>query len=107
MLFAPIFSWIWVKLAQMDREPGAPVKFGIGLILLGLGFLILNFSTATAINGMIAPMFMVFLYLLHTLGELTLSPVGLSMVTKLAPAQVVGFVMGFWMMGSSFCTYGR
>jgi POT family proton-dependent oligopeptide transporter len=102
MLFAPIFSWVWVKLAQMDREPGAPVKFGIGLILLGSGFLILNLSTASAINGMIAPMFMVFLYLLHTLGELTLSPVGLSMVTKLAPAQVVGFVMGFWMMGSSF-----
>lgn len=102
MLFAPIFSWIWVKLAQADREPSAPVKFGIGLILLGCGFLILNFSSAGAINGMIAPMFMVFLYLLHTLGELTLSPVGLSMVTKLAPGQIVGFVMGFWMMGSSF-----
>jgi POT family proton-dependent oligopeptide transporter len=102
MLFAPVFSWIWVKLAQADREPSAPVKFGIGLILLGAGFLVLNLSSAGAIKGMIAPMFMVFLYLLHTLGELTLSPVGLSMVTKLAPGQIVGFVMGFWMMGSSF-----
>lgn len=102
MLFAPVFSWIWVKLAQADREPSAPVKFGIGLVLLGSGFLILNFSRAGAVDGLIAPMFMVFLYLLHTLGELSLSPVGLSMVTKLAPAQIVGFVMGFWMMASSF-----
>jgi POT family proton-dependent oligopeptide transporter len=102
MLFAPIFSWMWVKLSQMDKEPSAPVKFGVGLILLGAGFLVLNLSSAGAINGMIAPMFMVFLYLLHTLGELALSPVGLSMVTKLAPGEIVGFVMGFWLMGSSF-----
>ncbi|WMX14322.1 MULTISPECIES: peptide MFS transporter [unclassified Aureispira] len=102
MLFAPIFSWLWVKLSNANMEPAAPVKFGIGLILLGSGFLILNFSKGGAVDGLIAPMFMVFLYLLHTLGELTLSPVGLSMVTKLAPAQVVGFVMGFWLMASSF-----
>ncbi len=102
MLFAPIFSWIWVKLAQANKEPSAPVKFGIGLLLLGLGFLVLNLSKGTAVDGLVAPMFMVFLYLLHTLGELALSPVGLSMVTKLAPTQIIGFVMGFWMMGSSF-----
>jgi POT family proton-dependent oligopeptide transporter len=102
MLFAPIFSWLWVKLSKANVEPAAPVKFGIGLILLGCGFLVLNLSKGGAVDGLIAPMFMVFLYLLHTLGELTLSPVGLSMVTKLAPAQVVGFVMGFWLMASSF-----
>ena len=102
MLFAPVFSWIWVKLAQKNMEPSAPVKFGIGLILLGCGFLVLNLSRASAVGGLIAPMFMVFLYLLHTLGELALSPVGLSMVTKLSPAKIVGFVMGFWMMASSF-----
>ena len=102
MIFAPIFSWIWVKLSQRNMEPSAPVKFGIGLILLGSGFLILNLSRGGATAGLIGPMFMVGLYLLHTLGELTLSPVGLSMVTKLAPAQIVGFVMGFWLMASSF-----
>jgi POT family proton-dependent oligopeptide transporter len=102
IIFAPIFSWIWIKLSQAGREPAAPVKFGIGLLFLGAGFLVLNLSKGSAVAGLIPPMFMVFLYLLHTLGELTLSPVGLSMVTKLAPAQIVGFIMGFWLMGSSF-----
>lgn len=100
MLFAPVFSWIWVKLSNANIEPAAPVKFGVALILLGLGFLVLGIAPSTA--GMIPATFMIFAYLLHTLGELALSPVGLSMVTKLAPAQVVGFVMGFWMMSSAF-----
>lgn len=102
MLFAPIFSWIWVQLSKNKMEPSAPVKFGIGLILLGAGFFVLNLGSGAAVNGMIPAMFMVGLYLLHTLGELTLSPVGLSMVTKLAPSQLVGFILGFWLMGSSF-----
>jgi len=101
MIFAPIFSWMWIKLAQMKKEPPAPVKFGIGLVLLGLGFLVLNLGGSSAENGLIPAIFIVFLYLLHTLGELTLSPVGLSLVTKLAPLKIVGFVMGFWMMSSS------
>jgi POT family proton-dependent oligopeptide transporter len=101
MLFAPVFSWLWVTLSKKNMEPAAPVKFGIALILLGLGFMVLNLGKGAAVNGMIPAMFMVFLYLLHTIGELALSPVGLSLVTKLAPATVVGFVMGFWMMASS------
>jgi POT family proton-dependent oligopeptide transporter len=101
MLFAPVFSWMWVALSKAKLEPPAPVKFGIALILLGLGFMVLNLGKASAVNGMIPAIFMVFLYLLHTIGELALSPVGLSLVTKLSPAQVVGFVMGFWMMASS------
>ena len=101
MLFAPVFSWLWVALSKAKLEPPAPVKFGIALILLGLGFMVLNLGKASAVNGMIPAIFMVLLYLLHTIGELALSPVGLSLVTKLSPAQVVGFVMGFWMMASS------
>lgn len=101
MVFAPIFSWMWIKMAQKKIEPPAPVKFGIGLILLGAGFLVLNIGGGSAKAGLIPAMFMIFLYLLHTLGELTLSPVGLSLVTKLAPLKIVGFVMGFWMMASS------
>ena len=73
----------------------------MGLILLGLGFLALNLGGASASAGMIPAMFMILLYLLHTIGELTLSPVGLSLVTKLSPRHMVGFLMGIWLLSSS------
>ncbi|MEZ5032329.1 MAG: oligopeptide:H+ symporter [Saprospiraceae bacterium] len=101
MIFAPIYSWMWIKLGQMNKEPAAPYKFGMGLILLGLGFLVLTVGKASAIGGMVPAIFLITLYLLHTLGELTLSPVGLSLVTKLAPSQIVGFLMGIWFLSSS------
>ena len=106
MLFAPIFSWIWIKLSNANKEPAAPYKFGMGLVLLGLGFLALNLGGASASAGMIPAIFMVFLYLLHTIGELTLSPVGLSLVTKLSPKQMVGFLMGIWLLSSSLAHQG-
>lgn len=102
MLFAPIYSWLWIKLSKANLEPNAAIKFGIALVLLGLGFLVLNFGKGMAVAGMIPAIFMVMLYLLHTLGELALSPVGLSLVTKLSPVKIIGFVMGFWLMSSSF-----
>ena len=101
MIFAPIFSWLWIKLGQMNREPSAPYKFGSGLILLGLGFLVLNLGSTAAIAGLVPAIFLILLYMLHTLGELTISPVGLSLVTKLAPSQIVGFLMGIWFLSSS------
>lgn len=101
MLFAPAFSVMWVWLAQRNLDPPAPVKFAIGLFLLGAGFLVLNLGKGVAVAGIVPAMFLVLLYLMHTLGELALSPVGLSLVTKLAPAQVVGFMMGFWLMSSA------
>ena len=101
MLFAPLFAWMWVKMSQKNMEPAAPMKFAIGLLLLGAGFLVLNLGRAAAVDAMVPAMFLILLYLLHTLGELTLSPVGLSLVTKLAPAKVVGFMMGFWLLSSS------
>jgi POT family proton-dependent oligopeptide transporter len=101
MIFAPIYSWMWIKLANSGKEPAAPYKFGIGLLLLGLGFLVLTFGKGSAIGGMVPAIFLITLYLLHTLGELTLSPVGLSLVTKLAPSQIVGFLMGIWFLSSS------
>ena len=106
MLFAPIFSWIWIKLSNMNREPAAPYKFGFGLVLLGMGFLALNVGGGSASAGMIPAIFMVFLYLLHTIGELTLSPVGLSLVTKLSPRHMVGFLMGIWLLSSSLAHQG-
>ncbi len=101
MLFAPLFSWMWVKLSQSNREPNAPVKFAIGLVLLGLGYLVLNLGVGMSDGAKISWLFMVALYFLHTMGELTLSPVGLSLVTKLSPLKIVGLIMGFWMMTSS------
>jgi proton-dependent oligopeptide transporter, POT family len=102
MLFAPLFSVMWIFLARRNIEPPAPVKFAIGLLLLGVGFLVLNLGKAAAVAGIMPAIFLILLYLLHTLGELALSPVGLSLVTKLAPAQVVGFMMGFWFLSSAF-----
>jgi POT family proton-dependent oligopeptide transporter len=101
MLFAPVFSVMWVWLAKTGWEPPAPVKFAAGLLLLGAGFLVLNLGKAAAVNAMVPAIFLILLYLLHTLGELALSPVGLSLVTKLAPAQIVGFMMGFWFLSSA------
>lgn len=101
MIFAPIFSWMWIKLGSINKEPAAPYKFGVGLALLGLGFLALNAGSPSAVAGMVPAFFLIMLYLLHTLGELTLSPVGLSLVTKLSPAQIVGYMMGIWFLSSS------
>lgn len=101
MLFAPLFSWLWIQLGKSGREPSAPYKFAAGLALLGLGFLGLTMGKAYAIAGLVPAFFLILLYLLHTLGELTLSPVGLSLVTKLSPAQIVGFLMGIWFLSSS------
>jgi POT family proton-dependent oligopeptide transporter len=101
MLFAPVFSVMWVRLAKKGWEPNAPVKFAIGLLLLGAGFLVLNVGKAAATAAMVPALWLILLYLLHTLGELALSPVGLSLVTKLAPAKIVGFMMGFWFLSSA------
>jgi POT family proton-dependent oligopeptide transporter len=101
MVFAPVFTLLWAFLAKREIEPAAPVKFAIGLLLLGLGFLVLNVGKGSATAGIMPLMFLILLYLLHTLGELALSPVGLSLVTKLAPAKIVGFMMGFWFLSSA------
>ncbi|MFJ1382835.1 peptide MFS transporter [Capnocytophaga canimorsus] len=106
MLFAPVFSWIWIKLSNLNKEPAAPYKFGTGLLLLGLGFLVLKFGGSYAKLGMVPAIFMVLLYLLHTLGELALSPVGLSLVTKLSPKHMVAFMMGIWFLSSSIAHQG-
>jgi POT family proton-dependent oligopeptide transporter len=99
LLFAPVFSWLWIALGR--REPSSPTKFSWGLLLAGLGFLLLVPASAIAQQGdgtRVSPMWLVFVFLFHTLGELCLSPVSLSMVTKLAPARLVGSIMGFWFL---------
>ena len=100
--FAPVFSAFWVALARRNLNPAAPLKFAFGLLLMGLGFLFMVKAAGLAAGGMKSPIYwLVLTYLVHTFGELCLSPVGLSTVTKLAPARFVGQMMGVWFLASS------
>lgn len=96
--FAPAFAWFWVRLRE--REPSTAAKFTYGLALVGLGFLLLVPAAAIAQEQgvRVSPAWLVGVYLLHTFGELCLSPVGLSLVTKLAPQRIVGLMMGVWFL---------
>ncbi len=103
IFLAPLFSWLWISLSRVRREPSTPMKFVLGMVQLGLGFWVFVLGATFAGEDGIVPMFFLLAgYFLHTTGELCLSPVGLSMVTKLAPGQIVGFVMGTWFLSSAF-----
>jgi POT family proton-dependent oligopeptide transporter len=98
--FAPVFAWLWIRLGR--REPSSPAKFGVGLLFVGSGFALLVAAAALAAGGVrVAPWWLVVTYLLHTFGELSLSPVGMSAVTRLAPARVTGLMMGLWYLAIS------
>ena len=102
VLLALPFSAMWIWLAKRKMEPSTPVKFALGLVQVGLGFFVLVWGTQFAGPDFRVPLiFLAVLYLLHTTGELFLSPVGLSMVTKLSAARVVGLMMGVWFLSSS------
>ena len=102
IIFAPVLGALWIRLSARNLNPNTPIKFGIGLILMGLGFLVMFFAAHIAVGGMEAGMqWLIFTYLLHSLGELTLSPVGLSATTKLAPRRYLGQMMGIWFVGTS------
>jgi proton-dependent oligopeptide transporter, POT family len=107
ILLAPVFSWVWARLGKAGREPRTPTKFLLGLLQMALGYFIIVWGIrsviGTADQGTLIPLiFLLGMYLFHTTGELSLSPVGLSVVTKLAPAKVVGFVMGAWFLSIAF-----
>jgi proton-dependent oligopeptide transporter, POT family len=101
VLFAPFFAWLWVALGRRNLDPSAPLKFGFGLILLGVGFLVMVFAAEVvlATGSDVAPTWLLLAYLLHTFGELCLAPVGLSNITKLAPERFSGQMMGTWFLG--------
>jgi proton-dependent oligopeptide transporter, POT family len=102
IIFAPFFGALWVWLGRRNLEPSSPLKFAMGLLLLGMGFLVMYFAAKIAASGnLAAPTWLIFTYLLHTFGELSLSPVGLSMVTKLAPPRYGGQMMGIWFLSVS------
>ncbi len=99
IMFAPVFSKVW----ESKYNPSAPVKFGMGLILLGLGFGVLAYGSMGIGSGVtsVSMIWLILAYLLHTLGELTLSPVGLSYVSKLSPPKLLGLMFGIWFISSA------
>ena len=106
LLFGLVFTALWGELGRRKIEPNTAVKFGLGLLQLGLGFGVLWYGAQHAdARGMVGMGFLLFAYLLHTTGELCLSPVGLSMVTKLSPTRLVSTAMGAWFLATSFSSF--
>ena len=102
IIFAPMIAWLWVALAKRHLNPSAPAKFAAGVLLMGAGFLVMVAAASlVAAGSKVSPFWLVLTYLLHTFGELCLSPVGLSYVTKLAPKRLVGQMMGMWFLSLS------
>ena len=97
---APVFAWLWIKLGK--REPSSPAKFALGLFFVSVGFILL---VPVAGGKAVSPLWLIGTYFLHTLGELSLSPVGLSAMTKLAPTRVVGMMMGLWFVSTGAGNY--
>ncbi len=103
---APLFAWLWVRLASARKEPSSPAKFALGLIFVGAGFAVLIPAAALSGQGLqVSPLWLVATYFLHTTGELLLSPVGLSAMTRLAPVRIAGLMMGVWFLASSVGNY--
>ena len=100
IILAPIFSYLWVSLK--DRQPSSPVKFTLGMLFIGVAYLLMIPASMLTVQGKVSPMWLVGLYFLEVCGEMCLSPVGLSTVTKLAPVKLVGIMMGVWFLASSF-----
>lgn len=106
VIFAPIMAWMWIALSKRNLNPSTPVKFAIGVAFAGLGFLCLVAGIKGAAGAALTPVIFIFLiYWIHTIGELMVSPVGLSVVTKLAPARIVGMTMGAWFLYSGLSNY--
>jgi proton-dependent oligopeptide transporter, POT family len=99
IVFAPVFAGIWIALGRRGRDFSCTAKFGAGLIFLGLGFLVMYVAALHVLHGeKVAPTWLILTYFLHTVGELCLSPVGLSYMSKLAPPRFTGQVMGLWFL---------
>ncbi len=106
LIFAPVFAALWAFLAKLQKNPNTVLKFALALVQVGLGFMLLVWGVSFADDSYRVPLiFLAGAYLLHTTGELCLSPVGLSAITKLSPAAVVSFMMAGWFLSSSFAQY--
>ena len=103
ILLAPVFAWMWVRLGR--HEPSVPAKLAIGVLFMGLAFLVLVPAGTAAQSGAgmrVSPWWLIVSYGISELGELCLYPVGLSAVTKLSPPRIVGLMMGVWMLSNAF-----
>ena len=105
VLLAPAMAWLWVKLAQHKMEPSTPAKFAIAMLLIGLGYVIFAWGLSLGDQPGRHFFWLIFIYLMLTLAELCLSPVGLSMVTKLSTTRIVGMLMGTWFLFSAMGNY--
>jgi len=103
IILAPIIGAVWQKLG--NRQPSSPGKFTIGLFFAGIAFVVVAFASTLTGAGRVSPMWLVLVYFLQTIGELCLSPVGLSTVTKLSPARMVGLMLGVWFLSISIGSY--
>lgn len=104
IILAPIFAGLWVKLATRNREPSTPMKFALAMLLIGGSFGIMGLAGAAAANsetGKVTVFWLLAVYLAQTMGEMCLSPVGLSLSTKLAPKMFIGQIMGLWFLATS------
>jgi len=100
ILLAPLFAVLWLRLGP--RQPSSPAKFALGLVFLGLSFLLMVPAAQLTADGRVSPLWLVGLFFLQTVGELLLSPVGLSTMTKLAPPRLVGLVLGIWFLATAW-----
>lgn len=114
LLLAPLFSFMWTKLGDNGRNPSIPTKMGLGLIMLGIGFIFMigaiydiggDVNTFNDNSGKASVWFIFFAYMFHTIGELCLSPIGLSMVSRLAPIKLASMLMGVWMASSAVANF--
>jgi proton-dependent oligopeptide transporter, POT family len=103
IIFASVIAGVWQKLG--DRQPSSPGKFTIGLFFAGLAFVVISLASMVAAGGRVSPMWLILVYFLQTIGELCLSPVGLSTTTKLSPARMVGLMLGVWFLSISIGSY--
>ena len=99
---APVFAWLWLKLGRRKADPPSPAKFALGLLFAGLAFAVLVAPSKVAVTGaQVSMAWLIMTYFLQTLGELCLSPVGLSAMSKLAPDRAAGFIMGIWFLSTA------
>jgi POT family proton-dependent oligopeptide transporter len=102
IVFSPVFAALWVKLGARNLDPSAPAKFGMGLVFMGVGFIVMYFAAQYVVAGQtVMPTWLILTYMFHTWGELCLSPVGLSSMSKLVPNRFVGQALGVWFLATA------
>ncbi|HMG76888.1 MAG TPA: oligopeptide:H+ symporter, partial [Pyrinomonadaceae bacterium] len=103
IMLAPVFAFIWQRMG--DRQPSSSAKFAFGLFFAGIAFVVITFAASLTGAGRVSPLWLVLVYFIQTVGEMCLSPVGLSTITKLSPTRMVGLMMGVWFLSISVGSY--